>query len=297
MTTVSRESDTVSSAYTVEKVRDRDTIRRILADERAYSAYALAQLDPRTFYDTEWVLAMGQHGGQALLVHSCGGLGPALFAIGDPGALDVAMSLHPGARFSFGSLRLEHRRVAQNHYVMSRPQTMQRMQVTAESFAAQDGPATRLGADDLARINHLYSQEGAATAYRPEHLEHSVYCGAFVGGELVSIAGTHAYSENEGAAVVGNVYTHPNYRNRGYASVATSAVTRELMRTCGLVVLTVEANNAAALKVYERLGYRPVCNMHETPLVRKEPVGLMSFARRTLATWRGRKKGKEVVMR
>jgi ribosomal protein S18 acetylase RimI-like enzyme len=297
MTAVSRESDSVSSAYTVEKVRDRETIRRILADEQAYSAYALAQLDPRTFYETEWVLAMGQNGSQALLVHSYGGLGPALFAIGDPGALDVAMSLHPGARFSFGSLRLEHRKVALNHYMMSRPQTMQRMQVTAETFTAHGGPATRLGPDDLTRINSLYSQEGTSTAYRPEHLEHAVYCGAFVGGELVSIAGTHAFSANEGVAVVGNVYTHPEYRNRGYASVATSAVTQELMEKCDLVVLTVEANNAAALNVYERLGYRSVCNMHETPLIRKEPVGVMSFARRALATWRGRKKGKEVVVR
>jgi hypothetical protein len=56
MTAVSRENDT-AAVYTVEKLSDRDTIRGILADEKAYSAYALAQLDSRTFNDTEWVMA------------------------------------------------------------------------------------------------------------------------------------------------------------------------------------------------------------------------------------------------
>jgi predicted GNAT family acetyltransferase len=192
---------------------------------------------------------------------------------------------------------MEHRRVTENHYVMSRPQLMKRQKVTAEEFQPTDGPAVRLEIGDLPLINRLYSQEGTATGYRPEHLEHAMYCGAFVGGELVSIAGTHAFSRAERVAVVGNVYTHPQYRGRGLAGTATSAVTRELLQVCDLVVLTVEADNKAALRVYEKLGYRDVCNMHETPLVRKEPVGVMSFARRALATWHGRRKGKEIVKR
>jgi RimJ/RimL family protein N-acetyltransferase len=297
MTAVSRQGDAAKAIYTVEKLIDRDTIRAMLSPERAYSAYPLAQLDPRTFYDAEWVLSQGSQGEQGLLVHSYSGLGPALFAIGDPEAIDVAMGLHPGARFTFGSLRLEHRRVADRHYVMSRPQTMQRMQVTAESFKASPGPAVRLEIGDLSMINRLYSQEGTATAYRPEHLEHAVYCGAFVGGDLVAIAGTHAFSRSERIAVVGNVYTHPSHRGKGMATVATSAVTSELLRWCDLVVLTVEVENQPAVRVYEKLGYEYVCNMHETPLVRREPVGVTSLIRRTLATWRGRREGKEVVVR
>ncbi len=297
MTAVSREGDSAKAIYTVEQLSDRDEIRAMLSQERAYSAYALAQLDQRTFYDAEWVLSRGSDGEQALLVHSYGGLGPALFAIGDPAALDVAMGLHPGARFSFGSLRMEHRPVVEKHYAISRPRTMQRMQVTAESFHPVHGPAVRLESGDLSLINKLYSQEGTATAYRAEHLEHAVYCGAFVGGQLVAIAGTHTFSRSQRVAVVGNVYTHPEYRGRGMATAATSAVTAELVRSCDLVVLTVEADNSPALAVYEKLGYEYVCNMHETPLVRKEPVGVLSFARRTMATWRGRKVGKEVVIR
>jgi RimJ/RimL family protein N-acetyltransferase len=297
MTAVSRERESTGAVYTVEKLDEPGTIREMLAPEEGYAAYPLAQLDPATFHDNEWVLSQGSNGQQALLVHSYTGLGPALFAIGDQGALDVAMSLHPGSRFSFGSMRLEHRRVADKHYVLSRPQVMQRMVVSLTTFGDRPGPTARLTNADLTALNRLYSREGMATAYRPEHLERAVYHGAFVGGELVAVAGTHVYSPAEGIGVVGNVYTHPEFRGRGMATAATSAVTAELLGNCHLVVLTVESQNPSALRVYEKLGYEFVCNMHETPLVRKEPVGAVSLARRLIAGWRGRREGKEVVTR
>ena len=62
-------------------------------------------------------------------------------------------------------------------------------------------------------------------------------------------------------------------------------------------MLTVESENEPAVTVYRRLGYEPACNLHETPLIRKEPVGLISLTRRAIAGWRGRSEGKEVVLR
>jgi hypothetical protein len=63
------------------------------------------------------------------------------------------------------------------------------------------------------------------------------------------------------------------------------------------VVLTVEAVNEPAVKVYHRLGYESVCSLHESPLIRKEPLGVISLARRAIAGWRGRSEGKEIVLR
>jgi hypothetical protein len=51
------------------------------------------------------------------------------------------------------------------------------------------------------------------------------------------------------------------------------------------------------VKVYRRLGYETVCSLHESPLIRKEPFGAVSLARRAIAGWRGRSEGKEVVLR
>ena len=57
-------------------------------------------------------------------------------------------------------------------------------------------------------------------------------------------------------AAVGNVMTHRDFRNRGYAKVATGAVTQELLRFCDQVVLNVRSDNPPALAAYRALGYR-----------------------------------------
>lgn len=297
MTAVSSESSTARPQYAVTPLHDPVAIRALLEHDRAYAAYALAQLDPRLFEENRWWLASGSTGRQALLVHSTSGLGNALFAIGDAGALDVALSLHPGPRFSFGSLRLEHRAVAEKHYMMSRPQLMTRMSVSGDTFQPVSGPAVHLGRPELQDVNRIYSIEGGPTAYRAVHLEEGVYYGVYVGGTLASIAGTHVVSRAERIAVVGNVFTHPNHRGRGFATVTTSAVTADLLRDCDLVVLTVEAKNEPAMAIYTKLGYKSVCNLHETPMIRRDPTGAGAFFRRALASWRGRHEHAEVVLR
>lgn len=295
-TALPRDRQAARASYEVRQLTDRDEIRGLLAPERAYSAYALAQLEPGLFEQSEWYAATGPEG-QALVVHSRSGLGRALFAIGDPQALDAALSLHPGPRFTFGSLRPEHRPVVKRYFILTREQTMLRMSVTAETLAPVEGEAVRLRGRDVSRINRLYSSEGGPTSYLPRHIEDGVYYGVFVDRKLVSIAGTHAVSPTEGVAVVGNVFTHPRYRNRGFAAIATSTVTQALLQTCSLVILTVEADNGPAVRVYRRLGYQPQCTLHETPLIRKEPLGLLSLARRLAAGWRGRYARKEIVVR
>jgi GNAT superfamily N-acetyltransferase len=297
MTATAREGQAARSVYVVEPIRDPAAIRAILEPEREYAAYALAQLDTRLFAANQWVISRGESGREALVVHSHSGLGNALFAIGDPTALDIALSLHPGARFSFGSLKLEHKPIVQKYYVMTRPQLMQRMTISRDKFEHAEGAAVRLTPPDVPLVNRLYSIEGGATAYVASHMTDGVYYGVFENGDLISIAGTHVVSRNEGVAVVGNVFTHPRHRGKGHATLATSAVTKELLQFCELVVLTVEAQNDAAVRVYTRLGYKSVCNLHETPLIRKEPIGVFSSFRRAVAGWRGRHAGKEIVVR
>lgn len=298
MTAVSRDrpSATTRAEYRIAELSDRAAIRRLLEPQRPYTAYALAQLDPRMFPSNTWYLSAGPNG-QALLVHSKSPMGNALFALGDATALDAALSLHPGPRFAFGSLMLEHKAIVRKYFLLTRPQVMLRMTVRADSFQPVEATAQRLATPDIAAINRLYSAEGGPTAYRAEHLSDAVYYGIYEGRDLISIAGTHVVSAAERIAVVGNVFTHPRYRGRGLAKATTSAVTQNLLRDCELVALTVEEDNEPAVAVYSGLGYETQCKLHETPLVRKEPIGVLSFVRRALAGWRGRREGKEVVTR
>jgi predicted GNAT family acetyltransferase len=117
-------------------------------------------------------------------------------------------------------------------------------------------------------------------------------------GRLVAVAGTHVVSRQEHVAVVGNVFTHPAYRGRGYATAATSAVTEALLEHCDHVVLTVDPNNAPAVAAYARLGYREVCQLVEASAARRDPSGFASTVRRWRAATRGRKyDGSFVTMR
>lgn len=292
--TLSRGREAEDGVYTVERLTDPNRIRDLLLTDRAYAAYAIAQLEPRRFPLTEWYAAAGP-AGSALVLHSRSGLGHALFATGEPAALDAVLSLHPGPRFTFGSMRQEHRPIIEKYFFLTRRQEMARMSVDAATFKRVDGTAVRLTGADIAAVNRLYSSEGPRTAYRPQHLTEGVYFGVFEDGVLISVAGTHVVSPAEGIAVVGNVFTHPRHRGRRLATGATSAATAALLESCPLVVLTVETGNEPAVRAYRRLGYVDQCTLHETPLVRKEPFGAISLARRLLARSRGR--GKEVVIR
>lgn len=298
MTAVSRERPTATTRaeYRITELSDPAAIRRLLEPRRAYTAYALAQLDPRMFPRNKWYRSAGPNG-QALLVHSKSPLGNALFALGDATALDALLSLHPGPRFAFGSLMLEHKAIVRKYFLMTRPQVMLRMTVESETFRPVEAAAQRLATSDIAAVNRLYSMEGGPTAYRTEHLDDAVYYGIYEGPDLISIAGTHVVSSAERIAIVGNVFTQPRYRGQGLAKATTSAVTRQLLEGCGLVALTVEEENEAAVAVYSGLGYETKCKLHETPVVRKEPIGAVSFVRRVIAGWRGRSEGKEIVTR
>jgi GNAT superfamily N-acetyltransferase len=295
--TAYRDRESARPAFTIERVQEARLLREWLAGERAYAAYAIAQLEPHRFRRSEWYTASGPEGRRGLVLHSASGLGRALFVHGDPDAVDAILGLHPGARFSFASLRPEHLDAVRRYFVMTRGQLMYRMAVAPDCFQPAGDGAVRLRGADVSAINRLYSIEGGPTAYRPAHVEEGVYYGLWDGGRLIAIAGTHAVSAAEGVAVVGNVFTHPRYRSRGYSTIVTSAVTRELLERCPLVVLTVEASNEPAIRVYRRLGYRTACTLHESPLIRKEPAGILSAGRRLLAGWRGRRQGKEIVLR
>ena len=280
--------------YVVERLADPDAIRPLLEEQRTYAAYALAHLEPRLFLRSEWWHARGPHG-QALVVHARSGLGPALVAFGDPQALAALLRLHPGPRLTFATFQLDHQAVAQRHFVLSRQGPSLRMSVSAESFRPATGPAQRLHRADIGAVNALQRSDGFGF-YPAAVLDGGVYYGVYADRRLVAMAGTHVVAASQGLALVGNVMTHPRYRGQGCGSIATSAVTAELLKTCPDVLLTVDARNEIAIRLYERLGYRQECRLIESGARRKDMIGLASLVRRWRARRRGRP-GREVMVR
>lgn len=275
--------------FIVQPVREIQAIRSLLLPRIEYTAYALGQLEPALFPRTRWFWARGSTG-TGLVLHSRGGLGDASFVMGDADAVAAILSIHPGPAQTYATCQPHHLETLRGVYRLASHQPMIRMAVRADTFVPEKqlSPIVLNGLD-IRRVNSLYGSDGGPSYYIPEHIESGVYRGIVAEGRLVAVAGTHVVSRQEGVAVVGNVFTHPAYRGRGYATAATSAVTETLLNYCEHVVLTVDPLNTPAVAAYAKLGYREVCQLVEASAARKDPSGVGASLRRFRAAMRGRK--------
>ncbi len=275
--------------YVVQSLHDPARIRELLRPRIEYTAYALGQLQPGLFERTKWFWARGDTG-TGLVLHSRGGLGDATFVMGDPDAVGAILSIHPGTPQTYATLQPQHLEAMKQVYRFASQQPMIRMSVTRDRFRqAWTIGVVPLTGIDIRRVNALYGAEGGPSYYVPEHIDNGMYRGVVVDGRLVAVAGTHVVSRQEGVAVVGNVFTHPAYRGRGYATAATGAVTESLLEYCDHVVLTVDPNNRPAVAAYEKLGYVEACQLMEASAARRDPAGVVAGMRRIRAAIRGRK--------
>ncbi len=89
-----------------------------------------------------------------------------------------------------------------------------------------------------------------------------VFFGVYQGDELIAAAGTHLVSRDESAAAIGNVYVRRDRRGRGLGRAVTAAVLHELAGIA-TVGLNVRADNDAAIRVYQSLGFVRHCDFRE----------------------------------
>ena len=296
--------DRARQDFVVRESRDVESLVGILRGERLHAAYALAQMEPEAFQHARcWLSDDGSTGGTfsgglgrggSLVCHSRAGLGDATFVLGDPAGVARILSLHPGPFQTFLTARPAHLDVLEDAFRLRNARTMLRMHVSRERFRRVEGPSFRLRPTHARALNRLYSSDGGPTSYRARHLTEGCYFGVEEEGRLLAVAGTHAISPSHGIAVVGNVFTHPQARGRGLATMTTSAVTALLLEGQRDVVLSVDPTNRPAIRAYRRLGYTDVGEIVEAGGQRRATT-LRTSLRRLLAGYRGRGDGVEVV--
>ena len=89
-----------------------------------------------------------------------------------------------------------------------------------------------------------------------------------VDGVPVSLAGYTGPTPN--GIRVGPVYTPPEYRGRGYASAAVAAVSQMLLDWgFAFVTLFTDLANPTSNRIYQAIGYQPVCDVDEIRFVPK----------------------------
>jgi ribosomal protein S18 acetylase RimI-like enzyme len=234
--------------------------RSLLEQDRAWCAYALADLEPPFVERTSWFV-----GTDAVVMVYRGLTPPLLFAHGEPDEVDQLLSQVPPGTYQYG-LQATHRARLTDRLVPARETHMWRMVLRREDFPKKRARgAEGLAADDLLSLLALFGEH----ADRPDsfdagQLESGVFFGIHRNGKLVSVAGTHVIGRAARAAAVGNVFTHPDHRRRGYGKLASAAVVETLLgQGLETIVLNVAMANAAALGLYRDLGFWPFCGYYE----------------------------------
>jgi len=89
------------------------------------------------------------------------------------------------------------------------------------------------------------------------------------GGEVVSI--TIANRPQIRGICVSGVYTPPAFRRRGYARALVAEVSKELLsRGYELTNLFTDLSNPTSNKIYQEVGYHPVCDYHQYEIVNQD---------------------------
>jgi len=245
---------------------DPDAIRAILETDRAWSAYALGDLDATQFSHCEWRAAA--EGGPALLLLYRRFGTPVLFTLGEPAAVGALLrEVADEPRFCL-SIRPEVLPLVKARYTVRREAPMWRMVHGVERSRPGDFEAVRLGAEAVPALQALYADgeatEEAPDFFFPEMVERGVFFGIYDGQALAAAAGTHLIAPAESVAAVGNVYTRRDCRGRGFAGRVTGAVAAELRRMgIRTIALNVAHRNAAAITVYEGQGFTRYCAFYE----------------------------------
>jgi len=251
----------------VRELHDKGEIYTFLAQDRYYAAYAIGDLEPGLFELCTWHVAV-QDGRKTTLTLRFRGLRPpALFAMGSSEGLVPLLREESLPERVYLTGRPGHLSPFQEAFSLGPVGDMLRMVLEPGDFRPHDGRVIRLSRRHLPSLQRLYRGEGVFASYQ---LDSGVYCGVEVGGELVSVAGTHLVSPTYQIAAVGNIFTHPSHRGEGYATVCTSAVVEELLSRSLEIVLNVARSNEAALGIYKRLGFREYCPFIEALGVRKQ---------------------------
>ncbi len=113
----------------------------------------------------------------------------------------------------------------------------------------------QLSEDDLPEMIDLYQSSYPGNAFDPRMVHTEQYFGYRDKGNLVCVGGVHVYSREFKVAALGNITTHPDFRNRGLARMVTASICRSLLDSVNFIGLNVKCDNFPAIALYQSLGF------------------------------------------
>jgi predicted GNAT family acetyltransferase len=121
----------------------------------------------------------------------------------------------------------------------------------------------RLTEGDLDEMVGLYEKSYPGNWFNARMLHSKQYFGLRIEDQLVSVAGIHVYSRKYKVAALGNIVTRPDHRGKDFGKAVTAKLCQSLFEHVDNIGLNVKADNAAAITLYEKLGFEIVSTYFE----------------------------------
>jgi ribosomal protein S18 acetylase RimI-like enzyme len=246
-------------------LHNKDTIETFLRGNVFVNIYSLGDLDDFFWPYTTWYALTDSAGVKAIALMYTGGSLPCLHALAENDKAvyteELLRCLIPilPRRFHAHLILGSESLMAERYHLRSHGRHY-KMALTDKSLLADidTSEAEGLSRSDLGEIMCLFEKAYPGNFFEPRMLETKQYYGIRQSGALVSVAGVHVYSSHYRVAALGNITTHPDYRGRGYGRIVTAGVCKSLLSEIDHIGLNVKADNASAIRCYEKLGFEVI---------------------------------------
>lgn len=264
------------------ETNDLVAVRKLWFKDKTWSVYALADLQDPTFRPhCRWFVSGGGEEEAVVLLFTAFEV-PVIIAQGaDQSVKRILDELELPFQL-FAMVQESHYELLKKYYAYdSGIDPMVRMVLEGRSDAGAsiisqtqvgDGPngivLRRLTVEDEPAARALFSHGGSyapGAFFSVYQIESGLFYGAFSREEeLLAVGGTHVVDRTHSAAAIGNMYTHPEQRQKGLATKILRAIISDLQSIhIDTIVLNVNQHNQIARSIYEQFGFRVHCNYIE----------------------------------
>lgn len=254
------------------RLHSKNEIERFLRRNTFLYLYAVGDLDDFFWGDTTWYALVEKERIEAVVLLYAGAHLPILLGLTEEPAdpmrelLQSIMQLLPERLYAHLSGNLAD--VLREKYDVRSHGEHHKMalanKLMLEKFDTSE--AVPLSPSDVSDIEGFYRVSYPGNWFDPRMLGTNCYYGIRCGRDLVSAAGVHVYSTRYRVAALGNIATHPDFRNRGFAATVCAKLCETLSRTVDHIGLNVKADNRSAITCYQRLGFETIASYEECSL-------------------------------
>ena len=248
----------------IAELHRKEELLGYLRKDTAAAVYFIGDLDDRYFDKCRWFASVDAGSGEieSLVLLYSHPAAATLLTLGEAaGIQETVKAMNHRWPSSFHAHLLPHHLpVFREHYAITGSSEIIRMVIRKDELNHHQldkeyHEIVELTEKHGGAINELL-RDYPGNFFSPEDLQSEYYYGLFDGVSLAAMCGVHAVPREFHIAALGNVVTRTSERGKGYARRCTGYLLNELCDFCDLVALNVKADNKAATRLYEKIGFK-----------------------------------------